>query len=122
MSKDESNKNMCAYCRHRYFGCMTDGIRCYGICGSFIKDSEADMSDCYWTKHKVIYIVVKSILYYLPILILVALFVGVMLALFLPYVFIAILAVLAIIAVYIAVCLFFYLVVRFVKRSFDDVE
>lgn len=122
MSKDESNKNMCAYCRHRYFGCMTDEIRCYGICGSFIKDSEADMSDCYWTKHRGLYTAIKTVLWSLPALILGLFVCGFLLVLFAPGVFLTIVAVLAAIVIAVLVCVVTYLLFRFVKRSFDDVE
>lgn len=122
MSKDELNRNMCKYCTHTYFGCMVDEIRLCGICGSFIKDDDADMSDCYWVKHKVVYIIVKSILYYLFVIILLAIFASALLAAFYPDVFFATVAVLAIILVSVLGCVLFYLVFRFVKGSLDDVE
>lgn len=122
MSKDESNKNMCAYCRRRYFGCRTDEIRCYGICGRFIKDDKADMSDCYWTKHRGLYTAIKTVLWSLPALILGLLVCGFLLVLFAPVVFLTIVAVLAVIVIVVLVCVSTYLLFRFVTRSFDDVE
>ena len=121
MSKEKLNKNMCRYCFHRCFGCPMDEVSLLGVCGSFIKDDEADMSSCYWTKHRGLYTAIKTVLWSLTALVLGLFGCGCLLVLFAPDMFLTIIAVLVAIVIAVLVCIFTYLLFRFVKRSFEDV-
>ena len=99
-----------------------DEVTFLGVCDNFVKDDEADMSSCYWTKHRGLYIAIKTVLWSLPALVLGLFVCGCLLVLFAPDVFLTVITVLVAIAIVVLVCLFTYLLFRFVKRSFKDVE
>ena len=125
MSNNKLNKDMCRYCKYRYLSgalCRYDGFTLFGICGDFDRMKEADMSECYWKKHPIVYSIVKSFLWALPAILVGGFILAVFLALFCPAAFVAIFFSVLSIAIIVAVSVGIYRLYRFVGKSFKDVK
>ena len=81
-----------------------------------------DMSDCYWKNHRIFYAVVKTILYYLPIIILGMFLLVVLFCLFRPDIFVIVFVAGLSIAVVVFIFMVIYRLYLFFQEGIEDVK
>ena len=114
---------MCRYCRYLGLSCsIIDEWKLFGICGDFSKRKDMDMSDCYWKNHRIFYAVVKTILYYLPIIILGMFLLVVLFCLFRPDIFVIVFVAGLSIAVVVFIFMVIYRLYLFFQEGIEDVK